>query len=295
MGRFYAHYQNTTVSALEVADASNCYQRRVITDTGLADTARTKMLNDRASLSSSVYGTLEAVNRNGTLGRVMAVDNATDNSTTVSGTNLYTNSAAIWPSDPRVRPTEPITIANSTAVSPVDAWSVASADVAAARQGFINYMAVVTDPPASRMGLNPWRTLASIWHDHAFTYFAWDDFTPGQLQGPSSSKLSTDPEPVNIRFAWSSYQFLNDRNPNGRLRLQLSFTEDGNPGNTYTLDTGYTVVPPAANLWYDWQPNGTGSIAPGTYQFNVTATLRDAVITTHFGANTIHSNFFTVT
>lgn len=36
--------------------------------------------------------------------------------------------------------------------------------------------------PYGRLGLNQWRTLASLWHDGDLTYFAWDDFTPGEPQ-----------------------------------------------------------------------------------------------------------------
>ena len=296
MARWYAHYQNTTDSNLELITSSNCYQRNGMNATN-AGTARTSMINTRATLSASFYGSINVGNRNGETGIVVPSDGYTNNGTTFSGTNLYTNTAAVWPSDPRVRPTSQIVIANSNAVSPADNFSAPTSEYNAARTAVQDYFAAINTggSPYDRLGINPWRTLASIWHDHALTYMAWDDFTPGVLQSVSSSKISGTGEPIEIRFAWGSYQYANDKNPDTRLRLELAFTEDGNPSNTYVLDTGYTIVPPLTNLWYDWQPNGTNPITPsGTYIFTCRAWLRDPVITTHTVSTNLHTNSFSV-
>jgi len=280
MARYYAHYLNSTVSGLEVGDVPNCYERKAV-DTGTAGTARTKMLADRITLSSSFYGSIDAANRNGSLGIVVPADAYTDNGTTFSGANLYTNTSAgtsaVWPSDPRVRPTTQITISNSAGVSPTDNFSVASADVSTARQGFQDYVtAISSGGPYSRGSLNPWRTLASVWHDHDLTYFAWDDFTPGQLQSFNVTLISGVAEPEEFRFT-GNYQFLNDANPDARIELIVSLVGP----STYNLNT--LIVPPSGSFTYDWQPNGVSSVTAGSYTLNVTARVRDAVIITHFG------------
>lgn len=281
MARFYAHYTNTTVGALEVVNVSNCYDRRVVNATN-AGTARTAILAQRASLSATFYATILAANRNGNAGVVVAANGYTDNGTTFSGSNIYTNTGAVWPADPRVRPTSQINVSGSTAVTPADAFSVPSADVAAARQTFTDYMDAITGgSPYIRFGggTNPWRTFASIWHDHDMTYFAWDDFTPGTVTGLTAAKTSIDPEPLDIRISWSGYEFLNDQNPDARVRIQATMFEIGVPGNSYTVDTGF-VAPPDP-YQYDWAPAGVSPT--GNYTLNVTVTCRDPVIVAHEG------------
>jgi hypothetical protein len=280
MARFYAHYTNATESGLEVINASNAYQKRTM-DTTAAATARTNMLNARAAASSSFYSSIDVANRNGNSGVVVPSDAYTDNGTTISGANLYTNTAsgtsAVWPSDPRVRPTAQITIANSTVISPADNFSVASTDIYDGRQGFTDYMTAVTGgSPYTRLGLNPWRTLASVWHDHAFTYFAWDDFTPGQLQSFNVTLISGVGEPEELRFT-GNYQYANDENPDARIELIASLVGP----STYNLNT--LIAPTSGSFTYDWLPNGVASVTAGSYTLTVTARVRDPVIITHFG------------
>jgi hypothetical protein len=285
VARFYAHYQNTTVSGLEVIDASNCYERKTVNGTN-ANTARNSMLSTRDTLSASFYASINVGNQDGTLGVVVPADAYTNNGTTFSGANLYTNTAAVWPADPRVRPTTQIVVANSSAVSPTDDFSTTTAAYDAARQAVQDYYAAITGgSPYARLGLNPWRTLASIWHDHDVQYFAWDDFTPGQLQSFASNLNSGVGEPEEIRFT-GNYQFANDRNPDARIELIATLTGP----STYSLNT--LVVPTSGTFVYDWQPNGVSSVTPGTYTLAATARVRDAVITTHFGTTASAPNSF---
>jgi hypothetical protein len=284
VARFYAHNANTTVSALEVIDASNCYERRTMDANG--PTRRTAIINARATLSASFYSSIDVGNRNGTLGIVVPADAYTNNGTNVSGANLYTNTAAQWPSDPRVRPTAQIVISNSTAVSPTDNFTAPTSEYNAARVAFGDYMAAITNgSPYARLGLNVWRTLASIWHDHDVQYFAWDDFTPGQLQSFASAVNSGVGEPEELRFT-GNYQFANDRNPDARIELIATLTGP----STYSLNT--LVTPSGSSFVYDWQPNSGSSVTPGSYSLSVTARVRDPVITTHFGTTASAPNSF---
>jgi hypothetical protein len=285
MARFYAHRNNTTVSGLEVINAANCYERNAVNTTN-AGTARTAMINARATLSASFYSSIDVGNRDGTQGIVVPADAYTNNGTTISGTNLYTNTGAIWPSDPRVRPTAQIVIANSNAVSPADNFSAPTSEYDTARQAVQDYFTAITGgSPYARLGLNPFRTLASIWHDHNLDYFAWDDFTPGQLQSFDAALISGVAEPENFRFT-GNYQFANDQNPDARIELIATLVGP----TTYSLNT--LVIPTSSSFTYDWQPNGVSSVTPGSYTLNVTARVRDPVITTHFGTQASDTDSF---
>lgn len=276
MARFYAHYQNTTVSGLETIDASNCYERKTM-NTTLAATARTSMINTRSTLSASFYAGIDAANRNGTTGIVVPADAYTNNGTTFSGSNLYTNSAAIWPTDPRVRPTADILISNSAAVSPTDTFSVPTSEYDAARQAVQDYYSAMTGgSPYSRLGRTPWRTLASVWHDHDLTYFAWDDFTPGRVSNLAVQVWSGVGDPEELRFT-GNYDYLNDENPDGRVEFIATLTGP----STYSINT--LLTPSAGSFLYDWKPNGNASVTAGNYTLSCTVRLRDAVIITNFG------------
>ena len=286
MARFYAHYQNTTVSGLEVVDASNCYERKTVNTTN-AGTARTDMINTRAALSTSFYSSINAANQDGALGIVVPSDAYTIGGGNISGSNLYTNTAAIWPSDPRTRPTAQITIATSNAVSPADTFSAPTSEYDAARTAVQDYYSAITGSPYARLGLNAWRTLASIWHDHDLTYLAWDDYTPGQLQSFDVALISGVGEPEELRFT-GTYQYANDQNPNGGIELIATLVGP----STYTLNT-VVSPPPSSSFSYDWKPNGVSSVTAGSYTLNVTARVRDAVITTHFGTQATDTDSYT--
>jgi len=288
VARFYAHNANTTVSGLEVINASNCYNKRTLDANG--PTRRSSMISARATLSASFYNSINVGNRNGNAGIVVPADAYTNDGTNFSGPNLYTNTAsntsAVWPSDPRVRPVAQIVIANSNAVSPADNFTAPTSEYNSARTAVQDYFAAITDgSPYARLGLDPWRTLASIWHDHDIQYFAWDDFTPGQLQSFDVQLISGVGEPEEFRFE-GNYQFKNDENPDGRIELIASLVGP----STYSLNT--LVVPTSGSFTYDWLPNGVASVTPGSYTLSATARVRDAVIATHFGATASDTDSF---
>lgn len=288
MARFYASFDNNPVTALEAINASNAYQRVAMSS---GSTLKAALLNTRSALSSAAYGVMDPGNRSGALGTVVPRDAVTRGGGLYSWSNLYTNSGAEWPSDPRVRPTAPILIAGSTAVSPADPGDITESRYTDAQTAVENVLSAMTGGgPRARIGLDPYRTLASIWHDHDLTFFAWDDFTPGAVVSLAASSLEIPGVGVSVEIQWDSYQFPNDSNPNARLEVQALLDKQGTPNQQYTL--AYTeaglglLVPPTGVLEVPPWNVGT-SITPmvaGTYDLSVQIRVRDPVITTHFGA-----------
>lgn len=302
MARFYAHYLNTTQSALEAIDSSNAYTKRTVSLTP-AGTARTNLITTRSTLSTSFYADIaDNANKNGSLGIVVPADGYSNNGTTISGANIYTattpSPAAVWQADPRIRPTGPIYIANTQSTI-VDAWDVPTSEYNACRTAFQDYMnAVYTSPalttlgsPYQRLGLDPGRTLASIWHDHELTYFAWDDFTPGAptlnpLQPGSQSRTLV----LDITLNWS-WEYSADRLGNIVMtQCYLEKTDFPNQGTQYDLrDTSSVLIKGSSRL----SSTGTlvarvpaNTLAVGTYKLYWLASFRDSVIVSHAGEGT---------
>jgi hypothetical protein len=198
MARFYATFDNLDVTAL--GDAY--YQRKAFTN---GTTLRNALISARSALSSAVYGKLDAVNRNGAAGVYWPVGSFSIGGGNLSWTTISKTSGAEWPSDPSVRPTAPLT--GGTTVS--DGGSVESSLYTDCTTALGNAFAGIADGgPYARLGVNAWRTLASIWHDHALTYFAWDDFTPGQ---PGSVAINVSTTQVIVSWPVSNnYEFPAD-------------------------------------------------------------------------------------
>jgi hypothetical protein len=94
-------------------------------------------------------------------------------------------------------------------------------------------------------------------------------------------------EPEELRFT-GTYQYANDQNPNGGIELIATLVGP----STYTLNT-VVSPPPSSSFSYDWKPNGVSSVTAGSYTLNVTARVRDAVITTHFGTQATDTDSYT--
>lgn len=308
MARFYAHYQNTTQSGLEAASGDNYYTKRFVNTTNAA-TAISNIASARSALSSSFYASISATNQNGNSGVVVPADGYTNNGTNVSGSNLYTNSAAIWPADPRVRPTSQILIAGSTAVSPADDFTTTTALYDSARSAVNTYLTGIYTSvalttlggPYNRTSLSEWRMLASIWHDHNLTYFAWDDFTPGTptlnpvQPGSQSASLQLD---VTLNWSW---EYTNDRRGDIRMNECYLIKTGGGFADYDLKDTsGVTIFNTLRS-----SSTGTlvaripgGTLPAGTYQLVWYAQFRDAGITTNFGTEaqyTSSTSFITLT
>lgn len=272
MARWYATFNNTTNSALEAGTTANFYQRVNISN---GTTLQSNLVSTRSALSAAVLAQLNAANKDGSSGIVVPPDVITRGGGNLSWTNVYTNTGAIWPSDPRVRPTAQILSTNSTPVSPTDSGTITDSlytdGVAAVEACFT---AMTGGGPRGRASYDPWRTLASVWHDHALTFLAWDDFTPGVVQSLQAVGLgSSGAYAVNIE--WASYQYANDENPNGRIRVQASLTQTSGGSNYYSFDSG-NIAPPSSKS-VQWTLSSPAP-ASGTYTLEASARLTDAVI-----------------
>jgi hypothetical protein len=182
MARFYATFDNSTVSALEDPSTTYRFQRKAFTN---GSTLKTALVAARLAISDAFYAQIELVNRNGSNGVVLPSNAIGIGGGNLSFTNLYTNPGAAWTSSPRVRPTEQILTgsAGTNPVSPTDGGSISASLYTDAATALGNALAGIADGgPNGRLGLNQWRTLASLWHDGDLSYFAWDDFTPGEPQ-----------------------------------------------------------------------------------------------------------------
>jgi hypothetical protein len=276
MARWYATFNNTTNSGLEAGTTANFYQRVAITNGTALQSA---LVSTRSALSTAVLAQLDAANRNGSLGIVVPPDVITRGAN-LSWTNVYTNTGAVWPSDPRVRPTAQILSTNSTLVTPSDPGTIINTLYTDAQTAVENCLTAMTGGgPRGRIGLNPYRTLASVWHDHNLTFLAWDDFTPGQVQGLTAVGLGSSGA-YGVTIEWASYQYLNDENQNGKVLVQASLTQTSGGSNYYTFNSGY-IQPPSSRsvLW----TLSTPAPAAGTYTLEASVRVQDAVIPAHEG------------
>lgn len=287
MARFYASFDNSTKSALE----SDKFERKTYTN---GSTLKTALVNARAALSAGFYAVIESVNRNGANGIVLPQGTFTNDGTNISFTNLYTNPNAVWPSNPQTRPTEPILASSpgSAPVSPTDGGAFTASLYTDAQTALGNALAgIAGGGPNGRIGLNAWRTLASLWHDHDLTYFAWDDFTPGTPQslqntGNVVTGTSGSPASVAMTFSWLKEY---EADTLGGITFDGYITNNAGFTKTFTQNAS----------------GGAGVITitvtdidnAGTFDIIGTATFYDVTINTHGGtpATINFTNAFTVT
>lgn len=278
MARFYASFDNSTKSALE----SNFYERKTYTN---GSTLKTALVNARLALSAGFYAAIEPVNRNGSLGITVPAGTFTADGTNISFTNLYTSTAANrdarWPADPSLRPTEQITASNATPVTPTDGGSFTQSLYTDAQTALGDALAGIADGgPNGRLGQNAWRTLASLWHDHDLTYFAWDDFSPGTPTGltPTQPASQSRTLPLALTLPWN-WQFQADRAGNAIVFARVDRTDGGgsqfyvaaNNVSTAASTGSYTATIPGSSL------------PAGTYELTYRLRFQDPTITTHFG------------
>jgi hypothetical protein len=202
MARFYATFDNSTNNSLEAS-----YYGRIVMNNG--STIKSNLLSTRDSLSSAVYAQMNSGNISGSTGVVVPGDVVTRSGGNYSWSNLFTNSAAIWPANPAVRPTQQILSENSTPVQPSDDGTFSDSTYVSAQSAVEAALtACANGGPRARLGVNPFRTLASLHHDHDMTYIAWDDYTPGQ---PGSAEINVTS--TNVIISWTvanNYEFPAD-------------------------------------------------------------------------------------
>jgi hypothetical protein len=289
MARFYASFDNSTVSAIEATSGNNYYQRLAITN---GATLKTALVAARDALSAAMYAQLDTVNKNGLLGVVAPADGFTIGGGVLSGSNIYTNAQAVWQSDPRAVKTSvstvtDITVANSTAVSPADPYSISSTlytDATTAVQNVLNAIAAPSgftgNGPYARLGQNTFRTLASIWTDHALTYIAWDDYSPGapSTYTPTQPASQSRTLPLTITLPWD-WQFTADRAGNAIVYARLD-RSDGGGSQFYVMTNNVSTA--ASTGYYD-STLPANSLPVGTYQLTYRLKFQDPYITSHYG------------
>lgn len=325
MARFYARFDHSlTLSAdLEAQTAGNFYERRVI---GSATSSNAVLKAAREALSEAMAAQMSGVNRDPTEGPIIPQSNTagTVNNIVRSGgnlqwTNIYkttTIPGVAYPADFRTRPTGSIFTddGNLTAADPADGGTISDSLYTDASDALTNVIGSIkkvqgslpysTDgSPYTRLGTNPSRTLHSLWHDVDLNLFAWDDFTPGQVQsftaeprangagvftidfnaGSVTNGLMVEAgvDDVSIRFNWTN-EYLADLA--GDSILNASATPAG--GSAYTLSS---FNPGQGVLQYDWDLGNTTDlstpVAPGRELTLNSADVKfkDAVIPAHTG------------
>lgn len=285
MARFYASFDNTTNSALEAGTTANFYQRVAIS-TGT--TLQSALVSTRSALSTAVLAQLNVANRDGSLGIVVPPDVITRAAGDLSWTNVYTSTGAVWPADPRVRPTAQILSTNSTAVSPSDPGTISDTLYTDAQTALENCLTAMTGGgPRGRLGTNPWRTLASLWHDHNLTFLAWDDFTPGTVTNFVTSYFGGATN-FTAELTWDGWEYRNDQNPSGRIVAEVQLV--GPEVRTVVVDPA-TPFPSSRTISIPMSSVGNPLMA-GTYSLSGSLTIYDPVITTHAGqpANDTETN-----
>jgi hypothetical protein len=153
--------------------------------------------------------------------------------------------------------------------------------------------------PYVRKGTNESRTLHSIWHDADLNYFAWDDFSPGQPGGFSSTVdnfavsdavtgntgdvvfLESGVDELSVNYFWSG-QYKSDSR--GDINLIGGLIRKNGGGTS----TPYTFTATTTNTFTYNEKVPAGNLIDNTYeQFVVSSSLtvqfRDITINSHTG------------
>lgn len=256
MARYYSTFDNSTVSALEVAVAGNAHLRVAMSGgAGL----KADLITQRAALDSAVRPQLTSVNNDGTRGTVVPSDALVRGGTDTTA-DLYTNPDAVYNSDPSIRPTADITVAGSTPVSPANPLTIPNSTLDAARSA-VN-AAVTAAGVYSRLGVDAAKTLRSLYLDLAMTYFAWDSFTPEPVVSGIVFTAPTDPaqgDQVTLHMEWQ------DGHPTDTAEAVADWFLSCNDTGVIPGETGSTLG--------DVSISGSGTVAVGgTTTRNVSVT-----------------------
>jgi hypothetical protein len=329
MARFYARFNHGFEATLGgTSGTENFFERRVI---GSTTSSNAVLAAAREALSNAMQAQLDGVNKDPTQGPIIPqsntagnVNNITRSGGNLSWTNVYKTTAipgVAYPADFRTRPTSSIFTddGNLTAASPADGGTISDTlytDAGDALNTVLNSikktksgLTPIAPPytedgsPFTRLGTNPGRTLHGLWHDVDLNYFAWDDFTPGQVQSFTAAPrangagvftldfnagsvtdglmVESGVDSVFVRFDWTN-EYLSDLA--GDSILNATATPAG--GSTRTL-TNYN--PGQGVLQYDWDLGNTSDLssptAPGRALTlgNSDVKFKDAVIPAHTG------------
>lgn len=302
MARFYSTFSGTEGGQPSSKSAGYYATYRAMTG---ATTLKTNLLAARAALSAQVYAQLDAANRTGVTGLVIASDGFTRGGGTLSWSNLYTNTGAVWPGAGnaayKTRPLKTgITIANSTSPNG-DAGSITETyytDATTALEACLS--ACAGGGPRARYGNDPAATMATLWHDIDMTYIMWDDYTPGTPNTLSASySLGTiNPTPstpitANVPITWKN-EYYADREVTVYARYTL--VRQGGGYSSSPVDVALTGVSYGAVSSDTTEFNGSGTIPvsmsvgtsgnppDGAYDLNVQLFFNDNTYTSLYAA-----------
>lgn len=311
MARFYARFDHGTVGTLD----SDLYDRRVInSQTSSAAAAgynssypdiRGGLITSRSALSDAMKAELDATNEDGQLGPYIAPSNAagTVPNITRNGGNLQWNyvykpigstlPGIKIPANFATRPTSSVYTDDGNLIDPPDAdgGTISDSLYVAASTAVLDTLNTIkkvegslpysTDgSPYVRLGQVESRTLHSVFHNASLDYFAWDDFTPGEMSTSGmgltapNSKCNGTNNVTNIQFTWHSvlsYQFKNDGNGSAKIGIQIRLTPNGPSGtctttftNNYRLQLGYSTNDHGGPLTLGTSTSGNGPVNPST-------------------------------
>lgn len=208
MARWYARFDSGSDygwdGELDFTGSVNGYFERLRVSNGSASGAqfRDGLITSRSALSADVYDDLDAANKDGTKGilfpgdlRALVGSSITWSTAYTSSfegikiptTNTYGTSSTIINYSTRttssVASTNPI-IGPADPLDPIlvsEALYTAASNAVDATLTVIQNGASTAINPKVRSGNSGSRTFSSLWNDPKLNYFAWDDFTPGNV------------------------------------------------------------------------------------------------------------------
>lgn len=304
MARFYAVFDPSTTAA--IGNSPYFYEKRYIganagTSSQLSASAallRDGLIASQSILSSEMYAQMNASNRDGSKGIIIPYDVLTTNGSNLEFSNVYTSSISgvVHPASSLTRPSDAF-------ISASDPRLFATGDTGAILKSYYtNAGAAVNTLLTSKIQVavgnttngGPFQRAAcsgktdqrnvSINYDYDFSYFAWDDFQPGEptlnpggpYTGPAALTRGVQND---LSFQWST-QFVGDRA--GKLYVQLCRLVPTGSGTTYQLkDTSGTNI---AGQEFDMSGGSLSftvriaqnSVNTGGYRLEWTAYFRDA-------------------
>jgi hypothetical protein len=290
------------ISVLSGSSPTSVINAKYLDERAISDgtTKRTGLITSRSALSTDVYEDLDPVNLDGAKGTYFPPDLMTVPNDPFTAT-AYTSSIAgiVIPTDYSVRPTGSVT--SSTAgvapTNPLDTVSVSYTSYLNASTAVKTVLDSITGGgPYGRLGLNPSRTLHSVWHDEELRYFSWDDFTPGSpdIQTPEINPAYTDPVLGVVSFvttsttlnATSSWlpEYKADVLGLASASVGIFRTANGVILESQTViagGSGPAYIPTIDATTFNFLPNGDGQ--PVNYGISASVRFSDVTITTHQG------------
>lgn len=323
MARFYAKFDSGSAGWLSAFDSTltqkNAFKRAYIAQ-GSASAAllRDGLIASRSAVSAAVKAEIASTYHNGALGTYFPPDSgpfSTDSATFVSWSNVYTSSVAgiIIPADYRTRPTASVLSTMTSlvgGVTPIDSMSISWGLYTSASQAVLTTLQSIVTGSGAGGAATPYmrtvgyevggfpqqtnytsRILHGIWHDKDLTYFAWDDFTPGQPPKPTISFNNGHPTgnraaPTNYTVYWSTAsatpeKFASDISVDGIARVYISFEGQGVPPDNFAA-----VVIVSASLGEHTFSYPSGSFKQiDTYDIEANVQYLDPTIYYELGAN----------